>query len=97
MDNAIYATLKVKDPEERLINLKVHKANGFVYIIKNSYEREITFGKDGLPITTNPDKNYHGFGMKSISYIVDKYNGNLSIAVEDNVFNLNILFLRNDV
>jgi len=35
--------------------------------------------------------------MKSISYIVDKYNGNLSIAVEDNVFNLNILFLRNDV
>ncbi len=98
MDNAIYATLKVKDPEERLINLKVHKANGFVSInIKNSYEGEITFGKDGLPITNNPDKNYHGFGMKSIAYIVDKYAGNLSIAVEDNIFNLNILFLRNDV
>ena len=52
---------------------------------------------ESLPITNNPDKNYHGFGMKSIAYIVDKYAGNLSIAVEDNVFNLNILFLRNDV
>ncbi|MDF2524679.1 MAG: hypothetical protein K0R31_2320, partial [Clostridiales bacterium] len=48
--------------------------------------------EDGLPVTTNKDKDYHGFGMKSIKYLVDKYNGELSIKLNGDIFNINIVF-----
>ena len=97
MDNAIDATLKVPNIDERLIDLKIYKTSDFVSVnLKNTFFGKIEFDKDGLPITSNSNKDYHGFGMKSISYIVDKYNGNLSIVVEDGIFNLNILFFNND-
>lgn len=95
MDNALNATLKMDNIDERFINLKINKEKDFISInIKNSFKGKINLDKDGLPITDNVDKNYHGFGMKSISYMVEKYHGNLSIAINDNIFNLNILFLN---
>ena len=95
MDNALNATLKMDNIDERFINLKINKEKDFISInIKNSFKCKINLDKDGLPITDNIDKNYHGFGMKSISYMVEKYHGNLSIAINDNIFNLNILFLN---
>ena len=95
MDNALNATLKMDNIDERFINLKINKEKAFISInIKNSFNGKINLDKDGLPITDNADKNYHGFGMKSISYMVEKYHGNLSIAINDNIFNLNILFLN---
>jgi hypothetical protein len=53
----------------------------------------LTFVK-GLPVTTKKDTLNHGFGMKSISLIVKKYNGNMSILTEDHIFHLNIVLLK---
>lgn len=97
MDNAIDATLKIPNVDERLIDLKIYKTSDFVSVnLKNTYFGNIKFDNNGLPITDKSNKDYHGFGMKSIAYIVEKYNGNLSIVVEDGIFNLNILFFNND-
>ena len=51
--------------------------------------------KDGLPLTTKNDHNSHGYGMKSIRYIVEKYNGNLIIDCNNNIFVLSILLSKN--
>ena len=32
------------------------------------------------------DKVKHGFGLKNIKKIVDKYNGNIEIDIKDNKF-----------
>lgn len=58
---------------------------------ENYFAGELVF-KDGLPQTTKGDKNYHGFGMRSIRMIVNKYGGALSAKAEDGVFYLNIIF-----
>ena len=48
--------------------------------------------ENGLPVTTKLDEQgFHGFGMKSIRLIAEKYDGSLSVKTQDNVFNLNIL------
>ena len=44
-----------------------------------------------MPITTKADTTYHGYGVKSISLIVDKYDGNVSFNVKNEIFNLSIL------
>ena len=46
---------------------------------------------DGLPVTTKADRGNHGYGVKSIRSIVSKYDGELSISMEDQVFCLQIL------
>ena len=50
------------------------------------------FEHDKLPQTTKRDKAYHGYGMKSVKMLCDKYGGEMSIHTENSVFNLNILF-----
>ncbi len=93
LDNAIEAVMKLQDKTKRVIGLKVYSVGGLVTVnIKNFYQGKIDLNAEGLPATTKSDKAYHGYGMKSIHMIVEKYDGNLSIQTKDEVFNLNILF-----
>ena len=42
-------------------------------------------------VTTKDDKLGHGFGLKSMRYIVDKYHGYMNVDQKDNLFFLTIL------
>lgn len=92
VDNAIEA---LKDEEQkRVISLIIKGRGDFVSIsIQNFFSKQLHF-ENGLPITTKKDKNYHGYGMQSIKMICEKYNGTLSINTNDNIFSVNILFLK---
>ena len=93
IDNAIEAVVKIKDKEKRNINLIIRNVHSFVTItIENYYQGEIYLNNDGLPITTKDNKDYQGFGMKSIKLLVNKYNGDLKITTKKNIFTLSILF-----
>lgn len=41
--------------------------------------------------TTKADKLFHGYGLKSIRYIAEKYHGNVEISTKGNVFTLQIV------
>ena len=58
--------------------------------IDNYYEGSLELA-DGLPVTTKEDKRNHGYGVKSIRAIVPKYDGELLIGTEGQVFSLQIL------
>ena len=91
LDNSIEASLKL-DNTGRVITLNIRKIKNFVSIsVQNNYVGNLFFD-DNLPITTKTDKLYHGYGLKSIKHICNKYNGNMTISYEDSVFILNILF-----
>lgn len=93
IDNAIEAVTKISDKEKRNINLIVKNVNSFVSVeVDNYYVEPITLGSDGLPSTTKKDKNYHGYGLKSVAMIVDRYDGVLKVSIEKEIFSLSILF-----
>ena len=93
IDNAMEAVYKIQDTDKRHINLVVKNVNSFVSIsIDNYYEGNIVLLDNGLPKTTKEDKDYHGYGMKSIQLIVNKYDGDLNISLDNNVFSLFIMF-----
>ncbi|MGG5315137.1 GHKL domain-containing protein [Enterococcus sp. AZ072] len=91
LDNAIESTLKNSDTDKRLINLRVEKKAGFVLFLLNNYSEDRLSFEDGLPQTTKDDKESHGYGLKSISYIVNKYDGTMTISHENNWFSLKVL------
>lgn len=91
IDNAIEAAVQLDDESKRTISLKINR-NGDVlcFHIENYTENKVVF-KDGFPVTTKENKQYHGYGMKSIKYIVDKYKGHFKVSLESNIFNLDII------
>lgn len=91
IDNAIEAVDKLSDVEKRCISVKGRADKGmFVIHIENFYEGDISFDS-GLPQTTKKDKRYHGFGMKSIRMITEKYHGYFKVKAENGLFAVNIL------
>ena len=94
LDNAIEA-VKNLEQSKRVISLQIKNSGEFL-IIKtyNNYNGKINF-VNNLPITTKEDKDYHGYGLKSINYIVKSYDGQMKIKTNNQVFDLTILFQTN--
>ncbi len=89
IDNAINAVRDL-EKEKRIISITNICRENFINVrIENYYEGTIVF-EDGLP-KTYQDTNYHGFGMKSIRYIAEKYGGVLRAYTVENIFILEIL------
>jgi hypothetical protein len=92
LDNAIEAVMKLRDPQKRLVRLALYAQNNFVMIcFENYYENELKAGEAGWPETTKDDTGYHGFGLKSIRYTAEKYNGTVTIHTENGWFVLRAL------
>ena len=91
IDNAIESVDKLSDPEKKVISLHVRDQGQMLHFqIDNYYEGSLELS-DGLPVTTKEDKRNHGYGVKSIRAIVTKYDGELLIGTEGQVFSLQIL------
>lgn len=91
LDNAIEAVLKIPDPAKRIISLNITSAHNMLLIhCENFYHEPVTM-KDGMPVSDKDDLDYHGFGMKSIKFLVEKYHGTLSILADDSIFYVDIL------
>lgn len=90
LDNAIESVSRVSDPEKRLIAVSVWSRSDLLLIqFENYFEGSLTF-EDGLPVTSKEDQDYHGFGIKSIQYAVEKYDGCMGVCPEGRLFLLRI-------
>lgn len=96
IDNAIEASRKIEDKNERSITLTVVKKEGFVLIHESNYYVGNLNMENNIPITTKKDTDYHGYGIKSIKLICDKYEGSFKITLDKNIFNLDIIFPINN-
>lgn len=96
IDNAIEASRKIEDKNERSITLTVVKKEGFVLIHESNYYVGKLNMENNIPITTKKNTDYHGYGIKSIKLICDKYEGNFKITLDHNIFNLDIIFPINN-
>jgi len=91
LDNAIESVLKLKDKEKRLIHVSVSRQKNFLMIrFENYFEGMLEKDVDNIK-TTKADERYHGYGIKSIRYTINKYDGAVDIQAKDNWFELKIL------
>ena len=91
LDNAIEYEIKVPDPEKRLIHVTVSEKNSFVCILVENYYEGKAIRNGSFPETTKKNKQFHGFGLRSIQYTVEKYGGHLNTGVRDEWFRLEII------
>mgnify|MGYP003277650684 CR=1 FL=1 len=89
LDNAVEGVRKLP-VEQRCISLLLHKKAGLIFIqIENPYLEEIVL-ENGIPMTSKHDRNYHGFGIRSIIHTAEKYGGFVTIETEYKIFLLRL-------
>ncbi|AUS95318.1 histidine kinase [Clostridium thermosuccinogenes] len=83
LENAIQASKKIADSNERIIKLRIYLKNNKLCIdIRNSYHTEPVFVQ-GIPVSKEQG---HGFGTKSMVHIVEKHGGVCQFSVKDGWF-----------
>ena len=92
LDNAIDALKPVEDEQKRVIGVDIRRTSGFLSVHIYNYCREKPVFFRGLPQTSHRDKYNHGFGMKSMQLIAEKYGGVFRAYLEGDIFNVKIIF-----
>ncbi len=90
LDNAIEYVMTLEE-EKRVIKLSVSSSGSLVgVVVKNYYEGE-EVKSDTVLRTSKRDKSYHGYGVKSMKNIAEKYGGSFAVDTRDNEFVVSIL------
>jgi len=93
LDNAIESVDKEEITGNRTISLKVVMVNNMILIhVENYCSQIIQLNNEGIPLTLKENPEYHGLGIKSMKYVVEKYRGELRTNLIDKKFILDILF-----
>ena len=92
LTNAINAVSELPEDTERFISLSAARDGNMLTVhMENPCREDISF-VDGLP-QTREDPDWHGFGMKSMTRVAEKYGGMLTVEQRGKLFLLDILLL----
>lgn len=83
LDNAIAAAGIIPDSFIEITTSKREKTSFVVITVINSCRKNPFLHKDRQLHTNKTDKNRHGFGLKSIRKVVNKYHGNMQMYYND--------------
>ena len=91
LDNAVESVEKCPKEQLKSISVRIWQKDLFIVIqVENTCTGEIRF-REGLPITSKGDTANHGFGVRSIRAIAEKYSGTVNIKAGEDLFILTIL------
>ncbi len=89
-DNAIESVMAVEDENKRNITLKITEKDNYIEIQEeNNYTGKLKFENESL-VSSKTNKENHGYGIKSMSYIAKKYGGTLSFKINEQLFLITI-------
>lgn len=91
IDNAMEAVRQCTD-EPKVIEISMGvKKESWIMVIKNPYTRKLCRAPGGRLLSTKQEKLHHGYGLKSIMKIAEKYEGEVLIHTQDGRFTLTVV------
>ena len=91
VDNAVEAVERLPEDREKFISLTARSEGGIITLHEENPCGHVVF-ENGIP-KTQQDSDYHGFGMKSMIRIANKYGGAITASEKDGVFYLDAIFM----
>jgi two-component system sensor histidine kinase AgrC len=90
-DNAIEAVRSLP-PELRHVTISAGERAGCLVIqFSNPFVGKVTHDESGAILTTKPDSLVHGFGLKSVKAIAQKYGGDLQVRHDAGRFEVTVI------
>ena len=92
LENAMEAVENLEPVQRRQVSIILENHGDLVYLNCTNYTgQELSLGRDGLPQTSKEEQPLlHGFGLRSVKAIAEKYGGGISIHSGEGLFSLSI-------
>lgn len=81
LDNAKEAILEYSGDKILEVEIRNYRERLFITVKNSSPKREYEYG-----VSTKKDKENHGYGMKNVHRIIEKYDGSIEMKWEENMF-----------
>lgn len=92
LDNALEATAKIADPQQRWIKIKLHNDATYIYLhLENAVHQQIAVRSAKLPPTTKANPLLHGLGLHTVEKLVQKHDGKLLLECDDHKFTAGLM------
>lgn len=92
LDNAIEACKRLDGNVDKWISIKIENQKRLLFIKIENSAGEAPVMKKGRFVSIKQDKTKHGYGLKSVERIVNKYEGTITYQSEDRAFHVKLLF-----
>ena len=94
LSNAVEAVQHVDDPEKKVIDILSERRGDLINITVTNFFAGTLRIEDGLPQTSKiEEQGFHGFGMRSMQLIAEKYNGQLQVKTDGDLFILSVYLM----
>ncbi len=91
LNNAFEAAGQTKELFAALHSYR--KKNAWFIVCENSFEGQLIYGRDGLPISAKENADMHGLGLKNVKTIVEKHFGTFAIEHKKNKITVTIMLI----
>lgn len=95
LDNAIEACSKIQVGKKK-ISVKISRKKNFLFIFIANTIQERPREKKGELVSDKKNAELHGYGLKSVKQIVEKYGGTFQYEIKDDQFEVHIAFLGDE-
>lgn len=89
LDNALQAMRSVSEGRRLFLKMQ-YSCERLILQVANPYRNEVAY-ENGEIVTSKADKHSHGFGLKNIERVVEKYDGYMEVNHKNFVFTVDIL------
>ncbi len=87
LDNALEACARVEPASRRFLRLKAEVRHGFLAVkCENSYQGELRRDENGKFVTTKDDPESHGFGLRQMEALAQRYHSVLDVSCTEDTF-----------
>ena len=93
LDNAIEACMRMDDNADKWISVKIENQKQLLFIKIENSVNEAPVMEKGRPVSVKKDKMRHGYGLKNVERILNKYDGTIAYLSRDKAFQIELLFL----
>ena len=82
----------MEENADKWISIKIENQKQILFIKIENAVSEAPVMKNGRPVSMKHDKMRHGYGLKSVERIVNKYEGMITYKGKDRAFQVKLLF-----
>ena len=93
LDNAIEACMRMDENADKWVSVKIENQKQLLFIKIENSVNEAPVMEKGKPVSVKKDKMRHGYGLKNVERILNKYDGTIAYLSRDKAFQIKLLFL----
>ena len=92
LDNALTNAREAAAPGGWICVRSFREHNAYLIVMENSFEGKLAGeGAEGLPMTTKQPAEEHGFGLRHIKTVVERYHGAMTLEQKEDTVQLRVM------